>query len=185
MQVIQTELPGVLIVEPKVFGDSRGFFFESWNGPRYEAAGMPGQAAQDNISFSARGVLRGLHFQNPEPQGKLLFVLLGEIFDVAVDIRRESPTFGRWVGVVLSAENKRQLYVPEGFAHGFCVTSEQALITYKCNRLYRPEYEAAIAWDDPDLGIRWPISEPTLAPKDRAALKLREFPTERLPGFPS
>ncbi len=183
MNVIETDLPGVLIVEPKVFGDERGFFMESWNGRRYEEAGLPGSFVQDNLSFSAHGVLRGLHFQNPQPQGKLVSVLQGEVFDVAVDIRIGSPTFGRWAGVTLSAENKRQFYVPPGFAHGFVVTSETALFFYKCTDYYAPSAEGVVLWNDPDIGIGWPVAEPVLSERDRAAPPLREMPEESLPRY--
>jgi dTDP-4-dehydrorhamnose 3,5-epimerase len=183
MNVLPTDLPGVLIIEPKVFGDSRGFFFEIWNEERYQQAGIPPIGAQDNVSRSGRGVLRGLHFQYPEPQGKLVYVLHGEVFDVAVDIRRGSPTFGRWAGCNLSEENRRQFYIPEGFAHGFCVLSEWALFAYKCSRCYRPDFETAIAWDDPGIGIQWPIREPLLSTKDRAAPRLADIPEGRLPPY--
>ncbi len=139
MHVIDTPLPGVRIIEPKVFGDSRGFFMETWQQARYAEAGLPERFVQDNLSYSQRGVLRGLHFQNPNGQGKLVYVLQGEVFDVAVDVRLGSPTFGQSVSVLLSADNKRQFYVPPGFAHGFCVTSETALFTYKCTELYAPK----------------------------------------------
>ena len=181
MKVLETELPGVLVVEPYVFGDERGFFLETWNQARYEDAGLPGNFVQDNLSFSSRGVLRGLHFQNPHPQGKLVHVLQGEVFDVAVDIRVGSPTFGRWVGVSLSSENKRQLWVPEGFAHGFVVTSEKALFSYKCTDFYHREAEAGVVWNDPDIGIDWPIANPTLSDKDRAAPRLAG--NETLPAY--
>ena len=185
MNVIETNLPGVLIVEPKVFGDERGFFMESWNGRRYEEAGLPGRFVQDNLSYSARSVLRGLHFQNPQPQGKLVSVLRGEVFDVAVDIRVGSPTFGRWTGVTLSADNKRQFYVPENFAHGFVVTSEVALFFYKCTDYYAPSSEGIVLWNDPDIGIEWPIDAPTLSERDRAAPPLREMPEGSLPRYPA
>ncbi|MDP9457237.1 MAG: dTDP-4-dehydrorhamnose 3,5-epimerase [Actinomycetota bacterium] len=181
MNVRETDLPGVLVVEPDVFGDERGFFLETWNRARYEAAGLPSDFVQDNLSFSSRGVLRGLHFQNPHPQGKLVYVLQGEVFDVAVDIRVGSPTFGRWVGVSLSAENKRQLWVPEGFAHGFVVTSEKALFSYKCTDFYYREAEAGVLWNDPDIGIDWPIANPTLSDKDLAAPRLTG--NETLPAY--
>ena len=185
MNVIETNLPGVLVVEPKVFGDERGFFMESWNGRRYEEAGLPGRFVQDNLSYSAHGVLRGLHFQNPQPQGKLVSVLRGEVFDVAVDIRGGSPTFGRWTGATLSAENKRQFYVPEDFAHGFVVTSEVALFFYKCTDYYAPSSEKVVLWNDPDIGIEWPIDTPTLSERDRAAPPLREIPEGSLPRYPA
>ena len=183
MNVIETDLPGVVIIEPKVFGDERGFFMESWNGRRYEEVGLPGRFVQDNLSYSTYGVLRGLHFQNPNPQGKLVSVLRGEVFDVAVDIRVGSPTFGRWIGTTLSAENKRQLYVPPGFAHGFVVTSEAALFFYKCSDYHAPTSEGAVLWSDPGIGIEWPVAEPVLSNRDRAAAPLREMPEESLPRY--
>jgi len=169
MKVIETPLAGVLIIEPQVFGDERGFFLETWSRKRYAEAGIDVDFVQDNLSLSSRGVLRGLHFQNPMAQGKLVSVLKGEVFDVAVDLRQGSPTFGRWHGVVLSGENKRQYWVPPGFAHGFCVTSETALFTYKCTELYAPGHERSIRWDDPDLAIDWPVAKPQVSDKDRLA----------------
>ena len=183
MNIIETDLPGVLIVEPQVFGDERGFFMETWNGRRYEDAGLPGRFVQDNLSFSAHGVLRGLHFQNPQPQGKLVSVLRGEVFDVAVDIRVGSPTFGGWTGTKLSAENKRQFYVPPDFAHGFVVTSEVALFFYKCTNYYAPSSERVVLWNDPGIGIEWPVERPTLSDRDRAAPPLREVPEGSLPRY--
>lgn len=183
MNLIETDLPGVLMIEPKVFGDERGFFMESWNGRRYEEAGLPGRFVQDNLSYSKGGVLRGLHFQNPNPQGKLVSVLRGEVFDVAVDIRIGSPTFGRWTGTTLSAENKRQLYVPPSFAHGFVVTSEAALFFYKCTDYYAPASEGTVVWSDPEIGIEWPVAEPIVSDKDRIAPQLREMPEDVLPRY--
>jgi dTDP-4-dehydrorhamnose 3,5-epimerase len=186
VNVVETKLPGALVIEPDVFGDARGFFMESWNGRRYEEWGIPpagSRFVQDNLSLSAHGVLRGLHFQNPQPQGKLVSVLRGEVFDVAVDIRTGSPTFGLWTGVTLSAENKRQFWVPPGFAHGFVVTGEEALFYYKCTDYYAPEYDGSILWNDPEIGIEWPIEAPTLSGKDRAAPALREMPEEALPRY--
>ena len=183
MKVIETSLPGMLIIDPDVFGDSRGFFMETYNEARYRDAGLPRRFVQDNLSFSARGVLRGLHYQNPDAQGKLLYVLSGEVFDVAVDIRAGSPTFGEWAGVTLSEENHRQLWIPEGFAHGFQVASESALLVYKCTALYNRESEGAILWNDPEIGIEWPIGQPTLSDKDRAAPTLREMPKDALPPY--
>ncbi len=186
MKVTETKLPGVVVVEPKVFGDERGFFMETWNQARYEEAGLPGRFVQDNLSFSAKGVLRGLHFQNPDQQGKLVQVLEGEVFDVAVDIRVDSPTFGEWEGVTLSSENKRQFYVPEGFAHGFLVTGESALFSYKCTARYNPEAEGFVLWNDPQIGIEWPVEgTPTLSEKDRIARPLAEIPAEQLPRYDS
>ncbi|WP_224360494.1 dTDP-4-dehydrorhamnose 3,5-epimerase [Hyalangium versicolor] len=177
MKVIPTEIPGVLIIEPKVFGDERGFFLETFNSKRYADAGIPGPFVQDNYSRSVKGTLRGLHFQEPQPQGKLVQVVAGAVYDVAVDIRKGSPTFGKFVGVELSAENKRQFWVPPGFAHGFCVLSESADFQYKCTALYAPEHERSIIWNDPDLAIPWPISEtPKLSAKDAAAPRLKDAP---------
>lgn len=183
LRLVETELPGVMIVEPQVFGDARGFFMETWNQARYTEAGLPATFVQDNLSYSARGVLRGLHLQNPNPQGKLVYVLQGEVYDVAVDVRAGSPTFGRWLGVTLSAENRRQLYVAPGFAHGFCVTSEKALFAYKCTDFYNPSTELSVLWNDPDIGIDWPFIEPSLSQKDRDGLPLRDLPAERLPPY--
>ncbi len=175
MQVTPSAIPEVLIVDPQVFGDARGFFFESFNRDQWRTAtGLPGDFVQDNHSRSARGVLRGLHYQLGRPQGKLVRCAVGEIFDVAVDLRRSSPSFGLWVGERLSAENKRQMWVPEGFAHGFLVTSEVAEVLYKATDYYAPEEERAIVWDDPDLAIAWPLSlPPLLSAKDAAAPPLR------------
>jgi dTDP-4-dehydrorhamnose 3,5-epimerase len=186
LKVTETRLPGVVVVEPKVFGDERGFFMETWNEARYEEAGFPVRFVQDNLSFSARGVLRGLHFQNPDQQGKLVQVLEGEVFDVAVDIRAGSPTFGEWEGVFLSSENKRQFYVPEGFAHGFLVTGDRALFSYKCTAKYNREAEGFVLWNDPEIGIEWPVeTPPILSEKDRAARPLGEIPVEQLPHYES
>lgn len=181
MKVVETELPGVLLVEPVTFRDERGWFRESWHLDRYREAGLPARFVQDNVSRSHRGVLRGLHYQEPQSQGKLVSVLEGEVFDVAVDIRRSSPTFGRWAGFTLSAENARQLYVPEGFAHGFVVLSEVAVFAYRCTAYYRPDAEGTVRWDDPDVGIEWPVERPRLSPRDAAAPTLAEIPPERLP----
>ncbi|MFT6906899.1 MAG: dTDP-4-dehydrorhamnose 3,5-epimerase [Oleiphilaceae bacterium] len=172
MNVIETDLPGVLIIEPKVFGDDRGFFMETWNKERYAEAGIPTEFVQDNISFSKKGVLRGLHFQDPNPQGKLVSVLQGEVYDVAVDIRRGSPAFGKWVGVSLSSDNKRQLYVPEGFAHGFCVRSEFALFSYKCTDSYNSLAEKTLMWNDSNIGIEWPVIDPQISGKDKVGYRL-------------
>jgi dTDP-4-dehydrorhamnose 3,5-epimerase len=153
---------------------------ETWNKARYEEAGIRAEFVQENLSFSQQGVLRGLHFQNPNPQGKLVSVLQGEVYDVAVDIRTGSPTFGQWEAVTLSAENRRQFYVPPGFAHGFCVTSETALFAYKCTDFYDPQAEGCIRWDDPDLAIDWPVSQPELSAKDAAGVRLSDLPESRL-----
>ena len=170
MNVIPTTIPDVLILEPKVFGDSRGFFFESYNEKAFrEATGVTAHFVQDNHSRSARGVLRGLHYQLEQPQGKLVRCTQGEVFDVAVDIRRDSPTFGQWVGEILSEENKRQLWIPPGLAHGFLVLSESADFLYKTTEYYAPQHERSILWNDPDLAIEWPLNSPLLSAKDAAA----------------
>ena len=183
MNVIETRIPGVLVLEPKVFGDERGFFMETYNEARYKEAGLPSNFVQDNLSLSAKNVLRGLHFQNPDQQGKLVYVLQGEVFDVAVDIREGSPTFGEWEGVMLSAENKRQFWVPEGFAHGFLVTSDTALFAYKCSALYNAKADAGVRWNDPEIGIKWPVEEPTLSEKDKNAPLLRDLSPEKQPRY--
>ena len=174
MKVTPTAIPEVLILEPKVFGDDRGFFFESFNARAFaEATGLDVAFVQDNHSKSAKYVLRGLHYQIQQPQGKLVRVVQGEVFDVAVDIRKSSKTFGQWVGVYLSAENKKQLWVPEGFAHGFVVLSETAEFLYKTTDYYAPEFERSLLWNDPAMGIEWPfIGEPILALKDESAKRL-------------
>ncbi len=178
MNIISTAIADLFILEPKVFGDERGFFFESFNERRFlEAIGSsePVQFVQDNHSKSARNVLRGLHYQIRQPQGKLVRVVAGEVFDVAVDIRRRSPTFGKWIGVTLSAENKRQFWIPPGFAHGFVVTSESAEFLYKTTDYWAPEYERSIAWNDPAIGIEWPIdAAPVLSEKDRGGKLLAD-----------
>ncbi len=180
MNVLTCDLSGLLVIEPEVFGDPRGFFLETWNRGRYADAGIDADFVQDNVSFSRRGTLRGLHFQNPRPQGKLLQVLQGEIYDVAVDIRRSSPTFGRWHGLALSSENKLQFYVPPGFAHGFVVVSEHALVHYKCTDFYSPKDELAVRWNDPAIAIDWPVKEPLLSDRDSKAVRLSEMPPDRL-----
>lgn len=171
MNIIETEIPDVLIIEPKVLADERGFFLESFNQKTWkEETGLNTCFVQDNHSRSIRGVLRGLHYQLIQPQGKLIRVVMGEVFDVAVDLRRSSPTFGKWVGSILSAENKRQLWLPEGFAHGFLVLSEAADFLYKTTDFYAPQHECCIRWDDPDLGIDWPCQGvPLLSQKDAVA----------------
>ena len=175
-KVIPTALPEVLILEPQVFGDSRGFFYESFNSKEFErAAGLKWNFVQDNHSLSTKNVLRGLHYQVQRSQGKLVRVVAGEVFDVAVDMRRNSPNFGKWVGVSLSSENKKQLWIPEGFAHGFVVTSETAEFVYKVTDYWSPEHERSLIWNDSDVGIEWPIEgQPTLAAKDAAGKKLVE-----------
>lgn len=184
MNVVETPLPGALVIEPRVFRDDRGFLLESWSRDRYAALGLPERFVQDNVSFSRPGVLRGLHYQHPAAQGKLISVAHGAIFDVAVDIRAGSPTFGRWHGLELTAENSRQFYIPEGFAHGFVVLgNEPATVLYKCTEFYVPTDEGSILWDDPEIGIAWPLATPTLSPKDTNAPRLRDVPAERLPRF--
>jgi dTDP-4-dehydrorhamnose 3,5-epimerase len=178
MNVLETTLPGLLIIEPKIFGDSRGFFFESWNARAFEAAGVRASFVQDNHSRSARNVLRGLHYQIRQPQGKLVRVVAGEVFDVAVDLRRSSPTFGKWQCARLSGENKRMLWIPPGFAHGFLVTSEWAELLYKTTDYWAAEYERTIAWNDPDLAIDWPIqAPPVLSAKDAKGVPLAQAET--------
>ncbi|MBM4220955.1 MAG: dTDP-4-dehydrorhamnose 3,5-epimerase [Gammaproteobacteria bacterium] len=183
MKVIPTALPEVLIIEAQRFGDARGYFIETFQLQRYQAAGINLPFVQDNLSRSRHGSLRGLHLQNPRPQGKLVSVLEGEVYDVAVDVRLGSPTFGKWVGVTLSAENHRQMWIPPGFAHGFCVTSESALFFYKCTDLYSPESELGILHDDPSLAIPWPVKAPLLSDKDRKNPRLSEIDPARLPGY--
>jgi len=180
MQVIPAAIPDVLIIEPKVFGDARGFFLESWNERAFLKAGIKARFVQDNHSRSARNVVRGLHYQIKQPQGKLIRVTAGEVFDVAVDIRRSSPTFGKWIGNKLSGENKLMMWIPPGFAHGFSVLSEYAEFLYKTTDYYSPEHERTILWNDPDLAISWPVSgEPLLSAKDRQGVpfaKAEAFP---------
>lgn len=179
MKVIDTDIPDVKIIEPAVFGDERGFFMETWQQKKFEelVTGKPTQFVQDNHSKSKKGILRGLHYQTENTQGKLVRVVSGEVFDVAVDIRKDSPTFGRWVGVYLSAENKRQLWVPEGFAHGFYVMSDEAEFVYKCTDYYNPKMEVSIIWNDPTIGIKWPIARlPELSGKDMVGVTLKECP---------
>lgn len=166
MEISTTEFPGLVLIKPKIFGDARGYFYESWNKERYESAGITEDFVQDNVSFSSRGVLRGLHYQKPYTQGKLVSVLMGEVWDVVVDLRRSSPAFGKWQGFTLTGEHKEQLYVPRGFAHGFCVLSETALFQYKCTDRYSPESERGIIWNDPTLAIPWPVREPVISDKD-------------------
>jgi dTDP-4-dehydrorhamnose 3,5-epimerase len=175
MKFTPLALPEVILVEPDVHRDERGFFLETYHADKYRQGGIPETFVQDNHSRSQRGTLRGLHAQRRFPQGKLVRAIEGEIFDVAVDIRRGSPTFGRWVGEVLSADTFRQLWVPAGFAHGFCVLSEIAQVEYKCTDFYRRDDEMVLAWDDPQIGIAWPLREPLLSPKDRAAPRLAEI----------
>ena len=175
MKVEKTSLPGVVVITPKVHGDDRGFFMETFHQGDFSTAGLPVNFVQDNHSRSAHGVLRGLHFQYPQWQGKLVRAINGEIFDVAVDVRIDSPTYSQWVGVYLSAENKQQLYVPPGYAHGFCVVSEFADVAYKCTSLYKPADDKGIRWDDPDVGVEWPIANPQVSGKDQAAGRLADL----------
>lgn len=182
MDVIQTTLPGVLLIRPRVFRDGRGSFLETWRRERYADVGLPETFVQDNAAVSTRGVLRGLHYQHPQAQGKLVMALLGEVFDVAVDIRPGSPHFGRWYGATLSEDNGHQLWIPEGFAHGYAVLTDTAVFAYKCTSAYHPEGDAAVAWNDPDIGIDWPITDPDLSPKDAAAPRLRDIDPSRLPA---
>lgn len=183
MKVEQTAIPGLVIIEPRVFGDARGFFKETWSAERYAEAGVAQTFVQDNLSKSSRGVLRGLHLQHPHGQGKLVQAVQGEVFDVAVDVRVGSPTFGRWVGVTLSADNHKQFYIPPGFAHGFCVLSDTALFSYKCTDGYHPECELGVLWNDPDVGIEWPVTDPSLSDKDKAYPTLANIPKGALPMF--
>jgi dTDP-4-dehydrorhamnose 3,5-epimerase len=182
VKVTTLHIPGLLLLEPPVFADERGAFLESWSRERYARAGVQGEFVQDNVSHSVRGVLRGLHYQQPRAQGKLMSVVHGEVFDVAVDIRTGSPTRRQWTGIALSSENRRQLYIPPGFAHGFQVVSEDAIVLYKCTDYYDHASEHSILWSDEDLAIDWPL-EPILSPKDRAAPRLRELPAHALPAY--
>jgi len=174
LNVTETSLPGVLVIEPKVLADERGFFMETYHSARFRAFGIDAEFVQDNHSRSVRGVLRGLHYQEPNPQGKLVRCTRGLLFDVAVDIRIGSPHFGKWFGVELSEENKKMLWVPAGFAHGFCATSDVADLVYKCTSLYDAASDRSILWSDPEIAIEWPISNPKLSPKDAAAPRLKD-----------
>ncbi|WP_199100158.1 dTDP-4-dehydrorhamnose 3,5-epimerase [Dyella sp. ASV21] len=185
MRIIESPLPGVLVVEPRVFDDDRGCFYESYNEARFQEAGIRVNFVQTNVSRSSRGVLRGLHYQHPAPQGKLISVLAGEVYDVAVDIRHGSPTFGQWTAVMLTESNYRHLWVPEGFAHGFCVVSDTATLMYQCTTHYDASADASLRWDDPALAIDWPVRDPLLSPKDQRAPLLAEVPPGRLPGYVS
>lgn len=181
MTVTPLAIPDVLLIEPRVFGDPRGFFFESFEKERYRDAGLPvDDFVQDNVSYSTHGILRGLHFQNPGAQGKLVQVLSGEVFDVMVDLRRESATYGKWVGETLSVENHRQIWVPPGFAHGFVVTGEHALFSYKVTGTYRPDSEFTLVWNDPEVGIDWPLRDVLVSPKDAKGHLLKDLPSEVL-----
>lgn len=183
MNVKETKLPGVLVLEPDVFSDKRGFFLETWNSKRYEDAGIKGPFVQDNISFSQKDVLRGLHYQYPQPQGKLVQVLSGQVVDVAVDIRVGSPTHGQWFSEMLSDVNHKQLYLPPGFAHGYCVISKTAVFSYKCTDFYNPATENGIIWNDPDINIEWPTTNPVLSEKDSNYARLKDLAPEKIPHF--
>jgi dTDP-4-dehydrorhamnose 3,5-epimerase len=175
MNIISASIPDVLIVEPDVFRDNRGFFMETYHQKRYEDHGIKETFVQDNLSYSIMNTLRGLHFQSKHPQSKLIFVISGEIYDVVVDIRKGSPTFGEWAGVVLSEENKKQLFVPKGFAHGFCVLSDFAFLLYKCSDIYHPDDEYGIIWSDPEIAIKWPVINPIISSKDQKLPRLSEI----------
>jgi dTDP-4-dehydrorhamnose 3,5-epimerase len=183
VKVARLRSDGAFLIEPRVFRDPRGYFLESYNEGRYETDGLPGNFVQDNLSRSTMGVVRGLHYQNPHPQGKLISVLWGTIFDVMVDIRIGSPTFGQWEGVYLTSDQCLQMYIPPGFAHGFAVISEEAIFSYKCTDYYSPECEGSVLWNDPAIGIEWPVSRPILSPKDERAPRLAEIPSFRLPQY--
>ncbi|QOY63487.1 dTDP-4-dehydrorhamnose 3,5-epimerase [Lysobacter sp. H21R4] len=183
MKVIQTDLPGCVVFEPRVFSDDRGTFFETFNHGKLREHGLQPSFVQGNTSSSRRNVLRGLHYQWPNPQGKYVSVVEGEVWDVAVDIRRGSPHFGRWTAVVLSGDNKRHFWIPEGFAHGFVTLSEQAVFTYLCTATYDPDADASLRWDDPRLAIDWPLASPVLSPKDAGAPLLEDVADDRLPVF--
>ena len=183
MKFIPTNLDGCVVVEPRVFNDDRGYFYESYNADKFALDALEIDVKQRNVSVSTRGTLRGLHYQWPRPQGKLVSVLYGEVWDVAVDIRTDSPQFGRWTAVVLSSDNHRQLWIPEGFAHGFVVLSESAVFSYLCTDTYQPEFDASIAWDDPELEIDWPIRDVLLSPKDAKAPRLNTIVGSKLPSI--
>jgi dTDP-4-dehydrorhamnose 3,5-epimerase len=183
MKILPASLEGLLIIEPRIFSDPRGFFVETYQKQRYSDAGIDCTFVQDNLSHSSRGVLRGLHYQLRHAQAKLVQVLSGVVYDVVVDIRRGSPTFGQWLGLELSQENGRQLFVPEGFAHGFCVLSDSADFVYKCTDYYTSDDEMGIHWDDPELNIDWPLSDPLISDKDHGYPRLSEAPAEHLPLY--
>ena len=183
MDVYSTVLTGVLVIEPKVFKDERGFFLETFQKKRYEKLGIQETFVQDNLSYSKRNTIRGLHYQFPQSQGKLIYVLSGEVFDVVVDIRKNSPTFGKWYGEYLSGENKKQLWIPAGFAHGFCVTSEEVLFGYKCTDYYNPDTERSIKWNDADIGVNWPVNNGIISEKDNSAKLLKDISSDLLPAY--
>lgn len=177
MKVLQTEFPGLLVFEPQVHGDHRGFFLESYHRHRYREAGLELEFVQDNHSCSRRDTLRGLHYQLPNPQGKLVWAISGEICDVVVDLRKKSPTFGKWFSIRLSSMNRRQLYVPPGYAHGICIVSDTAEVFYKCTDFHAPQFEHVLQWNDPELAITWPVTAPNLSQRDRNGVPFREAPT--------
>jgi len=183
MKIIETDLPGCVVIEPHVHGDARGCFYESFHAGKFRQHGLDLRFVQSNVSRSARGVLRGLHYQFPNPQGKLVNVLEGEVYDVAVDIRAGSPTFGRWAAAILSADNKRHFWIPEGFAHGFAVLSENATFCYQCTALYDHAADAGVRWNDGDIAVDWPLSAPLLSDKDANAPFLRDVPRDKLPRY--
>jgi dTDP-4-dehydrorhamnose 3,5-epimerase len=183
MKVTPLEIPEILLVEPKVLGDARGYFVETFQAERYAEVGIRERFVQDNLSLSCRGTLRGLHLQHPRGQGKLVYVVEGEVFDAAVDVRVGSPSFGKWAGMRLSSRDHRQMYIPPGFAHGFCVVSEHALFAYKCTDVYLPQQELGVAWNDPALAIPWPISQPIISEKDQHFLPLAAIDPARLPQW--
>jgi dTDP-4-dehydrorhamnose 3,5-epimerase len=181
MKIIDTELAGVRIIEPDVFPDDRGFFLETYHKERYNAFGIRTDFVQDNLSYSIKGTLRGIHFQHPHAQAKLVYVIAGEIFDVAVDVRKDSSTFGKWEGIILSGENHRQMYIPQGFGHGFCVLSDTVYFSYKCSDFYTPEDEGGILWSDPEIAIQWPVMNPIISEKDKKLPLLKEINPASLP----
>jgi dTDP-4-dehydrorhamnose 3,5-epimerase len=183
VKITSMSLPEVTLIEPKRLGDARGYFLETWHQERYAAAGIKLGFVQDNLSRSAHGILRGLHLQHPNDQGKLVYVLAGEVFDVAVDVRVGSPNFGKWTGTLLSSEDHRQLWIPPGFAHGFCVTSETAMFAYKCTAPYSAADELGMTWNDPAVAIAWPVVEPQLSAKDKALPRLADIDPARLPRY--
>lgn len=183
MKIIETKLPSCVVIEPAVFGDARGFFYETWNAERFGQASLPTHFVQSNLSLSTRNVVRGLHYQWPRPQGKLVSVLQGEVYDVAVDLRRGSPSFGEWDAVMLSADNRRQIWIPEGFAHGFAVVSDSAILSYLCTDVYVKEADASVRWNDALIGVDWPIDAPVLSDKDVRAPLLADIAKDRLPLF--
>ncbi len=183
LKAIATGLPGVVIIEPDMFGDDRGFFMESYHAEKYPALGIGCTFVQDNLSFSSQGTLRGLHYQLPFSQAKLVWVVTGTVLDVAVDIRRGSPTFGRWVAETLTAENQRRLFIPRGFAHGFCVLSPSAHFMYKCDEYFHPEADRGVNWQDPDIAVDWPFRDPVLSPKDARLPFLADIPEDLLPRY--